>query len=600
MAYQVNRYNGAFLVSVADGTIDSTTNIRFVGKNYAGYGQVQNENFLHLLEHFAGAVQPSKPLAGQLWYDSTDRKIKVYDGTRFRPVGGANSTATAPLGLSAGEFWFDSLAQQLYCWTGSEYTLIGPESPSTLGETSVTSLTVKDDGNENRTIARIKAGGVDIAIVSKDTFNLSDADKTTLPSFGRIKKGITLVGTDNDDGTTSTASGTIIWGTASSAQKLVDAADSTIFYTSDDLVLKSEPIFPSLVDFSASGFTFTASTAVKASMFLENASDIIIQNQSSSNIKFNIRMSSTETRTLANITPTAILPGIDSSYNLGSNDIRWYQVFADNIAGNLVGDVLGNVTGNIKAIDTTVLINATSKQIGYGGATIVGNLTGNVVGNLTGNANNATNASRLNNVEASDSATVSTIAARTASGNLVANQFIGTADKADRIKIDNDAADNPASAYKTAKTTKTANTIAARDSSGNLAANIFNGTATAVQGADLAEKYLADKEYDVGTVVIVGGEAEVTASVWVGQRAVGVVSGAPGLMMNQDLENGTYIALKGRVPVRVIGQVRKGDRLVAAPDGCAMASEDANANTFAVALESSLNTEVKLIEAIVL
>ena len=58
MAYQVNRYNGSFLVSVADGTIDSTTNIRFVGKNYAGYGQVQNENFLHLQEHFAGAVQP--------------------------------------------------------------------------------------------------------------------------------------------------------------------------------------------------------------------------------------------------------------------------------------------------------------------------------------------------------------------------------------------------------------------------------------------------------------------------------------------------------------------------------------------------------------
>jgi hypothetical protein len=98
MAYQVNKFNGTFLVSVADGTIDSTTNIRFVGKNYAGYGQVQNENFLHLLEHFAGASQPSKPVSGQLWYDSSDRKIKVYDGTRFRPVGGATSSATAPLG----------------------------------------------------------------------------------------------------------------------------------------------------------------------------------------------------------------------------------------------------------------------------------------------------------------------------------------------------------------------------------------------------------------------------------------------------------------------------------------------------------------------
>ena len=195
---------------------------------------------------------------------------------------------------------------------------------------------------------------------------------------------------------------------------------------------------------------------------------------------------------------------------------------------------------------------------------------------------------------------MSTIASRTASGNLVANQFIGVADRADRIKIDNDAADNPASAFKTAKTTKTANTIAARDSSGNLSANVFNGTATAVQGADLAEKYLADKEYEVGTVLIVGGEREVTASVWVGQRAIGVVSDRPGLIMNEDLEGGTQVALKGRVPVKVIGQVRKGDRLIAAPDGCAMAVEGSHVDTFSVALESSLNTEVKLIEALVL
>jgi hypothetical protein len=589
MAYQVNRYNGTFLVSVADGTIDSSTNIRFVGKNYAGYGQVQNENFLHLLEHFAGNAQPSKPISGQLWYDSSDRRIKVYDGTRFRVVGGATSSATAPLGLSSGEFWFDNLAQQLYCWTGSEYTLIGPQNPTTLGETSLTSLTVKDDGNENRSIARIKAGGLDVAVISKDTFNLSDADKVILPNFGRIKKGITLVGTDNVNGVTSAASGAVIWGTASSANSLTDPNDNTNYYDITDIVLKANPVFPSVVDFSGDGFTFTSSAAVKANISLEDSTNLVFLNQTAGNFKFKIRVSASDIRTVATVESDALLPGLDSVYNLGSNAIRWYQIFADNISGNLVGNVVGNITGNLSG-----------SVVGTLTGDVVGNLTGNVIGNLTGNASSATNASRLNNVEASDSATASTIASRTASGNLVANQFIGTADKAERIKIDNDAADNPASAYKTAKTTKTANTIAARDSSGNLAANIFNGTATAVQGADLAEKYLADKEYNVGTVVIVGGEQEVTASVWVGQRAVGVVSSAPGLMMNQDLEGGTYIALKGRVPVRVIGQVRKGDRLVAAPDGCAMASEDSNANTFAVALESSLNTEVKLIEAIVL
>jgi outer membrane lipoprotein SlyB len=584
MAYQVNRYNGAFLVSVADGTIDATTNIRFVGKNYAGYGQVQNENFLHLLEHFAGASQPSKPISGQLWYDSLDRKIKVYDGTRFRPVGGATSSATAPMGLSAGEFWFDSLAQQLYCWTGSEFILVGPESPGTLGETSLSSVTVKDTGNESHTIAKIKSGGTDIAIFSKDTFNLSDADKTFLPNFGRIKKGITLVSTDNDNGITTTASGAIIWGTATAAQKLVDVDDSSIFYSTRDFVLKNAPTFTTSVTFD-NGLILGA--VPRAAVEIANGSDLLFRTYSTDS-KIILLPAGSDANGVLQINNDSVIPA--SGVSLGGDTNRFFQLFADNIAGtSIVGAFFGNITGNVVG-------NITGNVAGN----VVGNVTGNVTGNLTGNASSATNASRLNNTEASDAATNSTVALRTASGNLVANQFIGTADRADRIKIDNSALDNPASAYKSAMTTQTPLTIAARDSSGDITARIFRGTATAVQGADLAEKYLADKEYEVGTVLIVGGTAEVTASVWVGQRAIGVVSGLPGLIMNEDLEGGTQVALKGRVPVKVIGQVRKGDRLVAAPDGCAMASEDANSNTFAIALESSLNTEVKLIEAIVL
>jgi outer membrane lipoprotein SlyB len=584
MAYQVNKFNGTFLVSVADGTIDSTTNIRFVGKNYAGYGQVQNENFLHLLEHFAGASQPSKPVSGQLWYDSSDRKIKVYDGTRFRSVGGATSSATAPLGLSAGEFWFDSLAQQLYCWTGSEFVLVGPESPGTLGETSLTSVTVKDTSNESHTIAKIKSGGTDIAIFSKDTFNLSDADKTLLPNFGRVKKGITLVSTDNDNGVTTTASGTVIWGTATSAQRLVDIEDSSIFYDVDDFVLKTSPTFTTSVTFNTG---FILGTVPRAAAEIANGADLLFRTYSTDSKIILLPAGSASTGVLQ-IDSESVIPS--SGVSLGSDADRFYQIFADNIAGtSVVGAFFGNLTGNV-----------TGNLVGNVTGNLTGNVTGNLTGNVTGNASSATNASRLNNTEASDSATNSTVALRTASGNLVANQFVGTTDKADRIKIDNSASDNPASAYKTAMTTQTPLTIAARDSSGDITARIFRGTATAVQAADLAEKYLADKEYDAGTVVIVGGEQEVTASVWVGQRAVGVVSGNPGYMMNTELDGGIYVALKGRVPVKVIGQVKKGDRLVAAPDGYAIASEDANANTFAVALESSINTDVKLIEAIVL
>ena len=87
----------------------------------------------------------------------------------------------------------------------------------------------------------------------------------------------------------------------------------------------------------------------------------------------------------------------------------------------------------------------------------------------------------------------------------------------------------------------------------------------------MAEKYLADTEYEVGTVVAIGGEKEVTAAKY-GDRAIGVVSENPAFMMNKDLEGGTYIALKGRVPVKIIGAVQKGQRLVAANDGTAVAA----------------------------
>lgn len=581
MAYQVTRFNGTFLVSVADGTIDSSTDLRFVGKNYAGYGQVQNENFLYLLENFAGSTQPSKPVSGQVWFDSVEKKIKVYDGSKFKLVGGSTSSATAPTGLTAGEFWFDSVAQQLYCWTGSEYTLIGPVNPASLGETSLTSQVVKDVNGNNKTIAKIQAGGQVMAIISKEAFALNST-LSPIAGFSNIKKGVTLVDTDST-GLTSLASGATFWGTASSANNLVDASGN--LFSVEGLVKKSDPNFTSTVSFSDSGFTL--GSVSNLNVFLENSSSVVFQNQTGNGLKFNIRVSENDVRTVANITTTAILPGTTSYYSLGSSDLKWYQVFANNISGNLTGTVTGNVTGDL-----------TGNVVGNITGNVVGNLTGNVSGNVSGTATYATSARTLNDIEAKETATASTVTLRDASGNIYANQFIGTATKADRIKIDNSAVDTD-TYYRSAKTTKTANTIAARDPAGNLSANVFNGTATAVQNADLAEKYLADADYEVGTVVVVGGDAEVTHS-QVGTFAIGVVSGAPGLMMNQDLEGGTYIALKGRVPVRVTGAVAKGDPLVPSKNGTAKTVVDDYAYVFAVSLEDSDDEGLKIIEAVIL
>jgi hypothetical protein len=134
---------------------------------------------------------------------------------------------------------------------------------------------------------------------------------------------------------------------------------------------------------------------------------------------------------------------------------------------------------------------------------------------------------------------------------------------------------------------------------GSIKANYFVGTATTAFYADLAEKYLADEEYEVGTVIMVGGDKEVTAAEPF-SRPIGVVSENPAYMMNSELVGGTYIALKGRVPVKVIGTVIKGDRLVASDNGIAESVPYNHLGVFAIALESSDETGIKLIEAVIL
>jgi len=125
------------------------------------------------------------------------------------------------------------------------------------------------------------------------------------------------------------------------------------------------------------------------------------------------------------------------------------------------------------------------------------------------------------------------------------------------------------------------------------------GTATSAKYADLAEKYTTDQEYEPGTVIVVAaaGDAEGTASYTSGQRVLGVVSTNPAFIMNDELE-GQAIALRGRVPVKVIGPIRKGQPLICNQDGKAFFG-DTN-NSFAIALETNEDVNVKLVECVIL
>ena len=150
------------------------------------------------------------------------------------------------------------------------------------------------------------------------------------------------------------------------------------------------------------------------------------------------------------------------------------------------------------------------------------------------------------------------------------------------------------------------NTVAVRDGSGNLFANLFTGTATAAQYADLAEKYTTDKEYAYGTIMSIGGSAEAHAcnvtneDKQLGFKApipVGVISENPAYLMNSDA-SGQAIALKGRVPVRVLGVVSKGTYVYAGPDGVGTTIIENDAQLVGIALESNASASEKLVECI--
>ena len=498
MSYTITRTNGAQVAIVADGTIDATLDLKLIGKNYAGYGAVQNENFVYLLENFASNNPPPRAISGQIWFDSSTSKLKFYDGVKFRTTGGAEISATAPTGLTVGDFWFDTTNKQLYAWDGAAYTLIGPQGVA--GSQTVTqmrSVSLLDTSGNPHAVIQAINDDVIIFTISTENFTLNAVNP--IDGFANIHQGVTLCYT-NDDGVSNlgqTLTGHRFWGTATDSERLGGLSASSFIQTSN-------ATFSNPVHFAHTGFTVGDPQALLR-VFNDAETTPTIQNQQGKEIVFKTTVSGTPTTSnikfsgRTDTTYVDILPTVTLVSNIGSSDFKFNNVHAD--------------------------------------------------------------------------------------------KFKGTADKADLLSVNGN--------YRSASTDSSINTIAARDSNGYISAVVFQGVATSANYADLAEKYLADAEYEVGTVLMVGGEKEVTAA-QVGFRALGAVSANPAYMMNSALEGGTYIALKGRVPVKVIGSVIKGQRLVAGQDGTAQAAMGNTADVFAIALETSNDVLVKLVECVIL
>jgi len=190
MAYTVNKSNTTASpnqYTVQDSILNTQTDVSFVGKGYAGYGEVIAENFLHLLENFSNTTAPGKPIKGQIWYDETSAKIKVYTGSAFQPVGGATYSSVAPAGLNSGDLWIDSDTQQLFFNNGAANVLVGPPASSGT-KNGFEYSTLSDSGDVERNITRVYNNDVQVAIISDASFT----PKVAIAGFATITKGINL------------------------------------------------------------------------------------------------------------------------------------------------------------------------------------------------------------------------------------------------------------------------------------------------------------------------------------------------------------------------------------------------------------------------
>lgn len=487
MAYTIQKTSGSVLATVNDGTIDSSsTDLTLIGKNYSGYGDALNENFVHLLENFAATSAPTTPLAGQLWWDTTGNLLKVYTGTAFKTVSSSTASSSAPTGGVVGDLWWDTGNSQLKIWNGSSWTLVGPAFSSGSGQSGPIVETISDGANDHVCV-KIMISDVIVAIVSKDA---SFTPSPAITGFSSIAPGYNLSSDISNNKLNGTATDSDALGGVAAANYLrSDQADST----SASLAVA--------VDTNA--FTVGADNDLNVSV---SGSDVTIKNVTS-----------------------------DGDLILGVNDggVAKAGITVDGATGEVL--VLANPTQNL-GVATKAYVDSQ-------------------LGSSSGLARDGSN---------------------TITGDILPD------------------------------TTNTHDLGSTTVKFAEIHATTFHGESTSAQYADLAERFAADNVYTPGTLMALGGAEEITqVNEENTENVFGVISSRAAYLMNAAAgDNDTHpaIAISGRVPVRTIGEVRKGDRLVSAGNGLARAGSQDEITAFNVvgrALENKYTSSEGLVECFV-
>jgi hypothetical protein len=495
MSYNIVNTAGTQLATITDGTVDTaTTSLTLIGKNYAGYGIFLNENYVKLLENFAHSTPPSGAMVGQLWWDSANNLLKVYNGSIWKPISSSASGASAPVSPITGDLWWDSSNAQLKVWSGSNWVVVGPAFSSSTGQTGAIVATVTDTGSASHVILEMYVANSIVAIYSKDT---AFTPSVAIPGFTTINPGMNLASTAAIPG--SSYNGAI---SSASANGMLAAIGGNLTPTTTDAY--------SIGSNSARFQSVYANAVVASSLSGTLYGNVVGYLSSPEGPNGNVN--------LGNIMPLA-----NDVYNIGAAGLEFKEIYAGTIYGNVIGTINGS-NGAPTSFSGTITVNSDDNLIAIenGGSANVGN--------------------------------------------------IGTAS----VPFN------------------------------SVFANMFYGTAITAQYADLAERFAADAAYTPGTVVALGGAAEITAVAEdLSNDVFGVVSSKAAFLMNGlagDDQSHPAVAVNGRVPVRVVGEVRKGDRLVSAGNGLARAASMDEVTAFNVigrALQNKYTTTEGLIEAVV-
>lgn len=462
MSYTITLTDGGIFAVIPDGTINTSSSMTLVGKNYAGYGQFINDDIIRLLENGSNTTAPGAPLVGQLWWDQTTDTMKVYNGTTFKVISGATASSTAPTSNVAGDLWYDSVNAQLNVYSGTAFILVGPAYTAGTGVTGAIPATITDTNAVSHVVVELYVNDSIVGIVSKDA---SFDPQIAIPGFAaNVRPGITLA-------TTISGVGQYFQGTANNANTVGNIAASGFVQTTTNQTMTG-----TLGILNDSGLSVGADSDFRASV---TGSDVFLRNQTQDG---NLVM----------------------QINDGGVTTTMIQLYGAN---------------SMTSIPNSVTLNTAA------GATAIVNGAGNAIGNI--------------------------------------------------------------------------------GSSSSYFNTVFAQATTALY-ADVAERFASDEIYEPGTVVELGGSAEITRVRHDASDTVfGVISTRPAFTMNGGAgDNDTHppVAMTGRVPVKVIGIVNKGDRLISAGDGVARAAQPGEATSFNVigrALNSKTNTEVGTVEAIV-